>query len=136
MQNRFLVTTCTEELWITTMICIMLEVKNRRLYWIVYGSPTGGKSKSWYFYSMYRGQFIMCLEYFLNEYEEFRGFRLILSYIIIHNNILGNRSDIYNLGVLRKKKKLHHLETAPDHAKKCRGSNWYCSEKYKYQKYI
>ena len=78
----------------------------------------------------------LCLKYFLKKDEEFRVLRLRLAYIRINNELLGNRSDIDNLEGIRKKKRVHHLETEPAHAKKWRRSNWDCSEKYRYQQYI
>ena len=63
----------------------------------------------------------LCLKYFLKKDEEFRVLRLILVYSLIHNEFLGNRSDRDNLETLSKKKGVHYLETAPDHAKKWRG---------------
>ena len=53
-----------------------------------------------------------------------------MDYSLIHNDFLGDRSDIDNLETTRKKKGVHHLETAPAHAKKCRGSNCDYSAKY------
>ena len=46
----------------------------------------------------------LCLEYFLNKGEEFRGFRLRLAYSFIHNEFLGNVSEKDNLEGLRKQK--------------------------------
>ena len=63
----------------------------------------------------------LCLKYFLKKDEEFRVFRLILSYSLIRNEFLGNRSNRDNLEGLRKKKRVHNFETAPAHANKRRG---------------
>ena len=65
---------------------------------------------------------ILCLRYFLKKDEEFRVFVLRLDYSLIHNEFLGNKSDIYNLETLRNNKRVHHLDTAPSHAKKWRAS--------------
>ena len=78
----------------------------------------------------------LCLKYFLNKDEEFSVFRLILAYNLIHIFFLGNRSDRDNLEKPWKNQRVHHLETAPSHAKEWRGSNWDCSAKYGYQQYI
>ena len=79
--------------------------KNIRLDCRMYGSPTGGRSDSLRFYSMHRGNFFLCLTYFLKKDKEFRVYRLRLAYSLIHNELLGTRSDKDNLEVLRKKKR-------------------------------
>ena len=54
-----------------------------------------------------------------------------MDYRLIHNKLLGNRSDKGNLEGLIKKKIVRHLETEPAHANKWRASNWDCSAKYR-----
>ena len=97
------------------------------------GSLTGGHSES--LPSLQHAQrqiHFLCLKYFLKKYEQFRVFGLRLAYILIHNELLVNRSDIDKLeGLINQK-----METAPAHENKWRGSNLDCSEKYRYQQYI
>ena len=64
-------------------------------------------------------------KYFLKKYEVFGGFRLGLVYSLTHNQLLYTRNDRYNLEALRNNKRVHHLDTAPSHAKKQRGQ--FCS---------
>ena len=71
------------------------------------------------------------LKHCLKKDEKFRVFRLILAYSLIHNEFLGNRSDIDNLEGIRKNKKVHNLKTAPAHENKWRRSNWDGSAKYR-----
>ena len=63
----------------------------------------------------------LCLKYFLKKYEEFGDFRLKLSYSLIHNELLYTRRDRDKLETLKNIKRVHHLETAPPHAKKWKG---------------
>ena len=88
----------------------------------MYGSPTGGKAEYFYFYGMHRSKFIF-LGYFLKKDEEFSFFRLISVYSLMHNELLGNRSDKYYLKGPRNKIKVHNLNKAPSLAHKLRESN-------------
>ena len=64
---------------------------------------------------------LFCLKYFLKKYEYLRCFRLRLEYSLIKHSYLGNNSDKFNLEKIIKNKRVHNLETAPDHANKWRG---------------
>ena len=86
--------------------------------------PQVGNQSLRIFYSTHRDKFI------------FKVFGLILDYSLIQNYLLGNRSDRDKLEGIRNKIKVHHLQTVPAHANKWRGSNWDCSEKYRYQQYF
>ena len=99
-----------------------MEEQNSRLDCRMHGSPTGRKSESLPFYiSCTEVNSFLCINYFLNKYEEFGGFILILAYILIHNEFFYTISDIDNLYIIIKNKRVHHLETEPSHANKGRG---------------
>ena len=70
------------------------------------------------FYISNRGNYYLYLIYFLKKDKQFRVFRLGLVYILMQNYFLGNMSNKDNLEGTRNRKKAHHLDTAPAHAKK------------------
>ena len=100
----------------------------------MYGSSACGKSESSHFYSMHRGEFILVSQVFSKELLIYQVF--IMASSLIHNELFGTRSDKDNLEGLKKIIKVYHLEKQTSHAKKWRGSNWDCSTKFIYQKYI
>ena len=84
----------------------MMEGQKIRLDWIKYGSPKSGKSESSHLFIVHRDKLIFCLKYLLNKDEEYRFFGLILDSSLIHNELLGTRSDKDKLKGLRNKRKL------------------------------
>ena len=53
MHIPFLVITCTEEVRVTTMLCVMMLGQKSRLDLIMNVSPAGSKSESLPFYSLH-----------------------------------------------------------------------------------
>ena len=49
------------------------------------------------FYSMYRGKLLFVYQVFFKEGWRFHGFRFKLAYILMHNELSGNRNENDNL---------------------------------------
>ena len=73
----------------------------------------------------------LCIKYFLRKGKKFSDFRSGVDYSLIQNELLGNRSEKDNLEGIRKRKKVHYLDTTRAHANKWRGQKWDCGTKIK-----
>ena len=80
---------------------------------------------------MHRGEFLLVYKLFYLKGQKKTGFYIGIVLYPHKNVLLGNRSEKDNLEGVRKRKKVHHLDTTRARANKWRGSKWDCSKKIK-----
>ena len=79
------------------MIYLMVVKQNSRLYWRMCGLSTGGKSEFSHFIACTEVNSYLCIKYFLKKDGDFMVFRFKLAYILMHNELSGNRNENDNL---------------------------------------